>query len=440
MKLTQRFGPIPLTTTLDGSGNGTVTFQSNGANARVTNLFVKVSTTTAQATCVIYKGQVADGNTVNSTNSGSTGATASGAIDLTDGETLYVRWTGGDAGATATATFTGITLPFDQIGPSQLAWADPIAAGDGSLVYPALKSPNYVPLTTGWELARDGSADLGLATVRGSLIVNGPSGSYAAVDDTDGFPSLRLLPSAFADAGVQATSIEGVITAAKNEPGTATDDTSYLILRSPAVGATPRQATVYMQSATFDDAGDPQIIAFSDGGGNVSFYIDGSLFVTNKLTVGGVGQRTYVAMSAIQNFTNTITPANVSGMSFTAVANATYLIQARFAVGGPTAADVRLSWSVPAGAVMNRNILAAAAGVADNASTSMVNIRRGAATQQVAGTSGGVSNDFTGWWEDTQLIMGASAGTVQLQGAQGTLNATPTVFQASSYFTVERVD
>lgn len=184
MKLTQRFGPIPLTTVLDGSGNGTVTFQSNGSNARVTNLFVKVSTATAQAKCTIYKGQVSDGNAVNTTNSGSTGATASGVIDLTDGETLYVRWTGGDAGAIATATFTGITIPFDQVGPSQLEWDDPIAAADGSLVYPALKSPNYVAGTSGWKIDRDGDAEFNEINVRGSAVFGNPTGERIELTDT----------------------------------------------------------------------------------------------------------------------------------------------------------------------------------------------------------------------------------------------------------------
>lgn len=193
MKLTQRFGPIPVTTTLDGSGNGTVTFQPNGSNARITNLFVKVSTTTAQATCTIYKGQIADGNAVNNTNSGSTGSAASGIIDLTDGEVLYVRWSGGDAGATATATFTGVTIPFDQVGPSHLEWANPIAAGDGSLIYPALKSPNYVAGSAGWKIDRNGNTELSNLTARGALTASSASGAYAKMyaDASFGYVEVR---------------------------------------------------------------------------------------------------------------------------------------------------------------------------------------------------------------------------------------------------------
>lgn len=172
-QLTQRFGPIPQTVVLDGSGNGTVSFQPNGSNARITNLFVKTSTQVLQATCQIYLGTISDTNRINITNSGSTGAAATGNIDVTDGQTVFVVWTGGDAGATATATFVGVTVPFDEIGASVIDWADPIAAGDGSLIYPAVKSPNFVAGSTGWMLDRAGNVEFNSAVIRGSLIAGG---------------------------------------------------------------------------------------------------------------------------------------------------------------------------------------------------------------------------------------------------------------------------
>lgn len=168
-QLSQRFGPIQQQVVLDGSGNGQVTFQPNGSNARITNLFVKVSTVVNQAQCKIYLGTVSDSNIVNVTNSGSTGAAASGQIDINDGQTLFVVWSGGDAGATATATFTGVTVPFDQIGASVIDWADPIAAGDGSLIFPQVKSPNYVAGVSGWILKRNGDVEFGNAVIRGSF-------------------------------------------------------------------------------------------------------------------------------------------------------------------------------------------------------------------------------------------------------------------------------
>lgn len=195
MLLSDRFGPIPLTVTLDGSGNGTVSFQSNGKNARITNLFVKVSTTTNQARCNIYRGQVSDSNIVNVTNSGSTGASLSGNIDITDGETIYVVWTGGDAGSTATATFSGITIPFGEVGPTSTQWADPIAAGDGSLIFPAIKSSNYSAGSTGWVIKRDGTAEFNNVTARGELLVSGSGNAYIRIYNTFSFgPEIDLYP------------------------------------------------------------------------------------------------------------------------------------------------------------------------------------------------------------------------------------------------------
>lgn len=172
-QLTDRFGPIPLSTVLDVNGNGTIPFQVNGSNARITNLFVKVSTSNNQAVCKMYRGPVSDSNLIQTTNSGSTGAAAQGSIDLVDGETLNVVWSGGDAGATAFLTLLGNTIPFDQIGSPNITWSDPIAAGDGSLVYPQIKSPDFAVGVSGWILRRDGSVEFGSAVIRGQFEAGG---------------------------------------------------------------------------------------------------------------------------------------------------------------------------------------------------------------------------------------------------------------------------
>lgn len=172
-QISDRFGPLQYQVTLDASGNGTISWQPNGKNARVTNLFAKTSTIVLQANCTVYLGQIADGRAINLTNSGSTGAAASGQIDVQDGETLYVVWRGGDVGAIATVTLVGVALPFDQVGASHLVWADPIAAGDGSLIYPAVKSPNFVSGSAGWKISRNGDVEFNNAVIRGSLIAGG---------------------------------------------------------------------------------------------------------------------------------------------------------------------------------------------------------------------------------------------------------------------------
>ena len=160
---------------LDESGNGSVGFQAVGNNVRITNLSVAVSSQNAQAKATTYKGQIGDAFRISGTNSGSTGDNAPAAIDLLDGEILYVVWTGGDPSAIATATFSGYVLPFKATPADGVAtWTDPIAAGDGTLIYPALKSPNYVPGESGWQLDKEGTAELNTVIIRGDMYVDGP--------------------------------------------------------------------------------------------------------------------------------------------------------------------------------------------------------------------------------------------------------------------------
>lgn len=183
-QVSDNFGPYPLNVTLNGSGAGTVQFQPNGNNVRITNLFVKVATSVRQATCTIYRGQIGDNYIVANTQSGSTGAPASGAIDLYDGEILYIVWSGGDAGAQATATLIGTTIPKDSKGPrsTELHWEQPIAAGDGTLIFPAIKSNNYVAGVSGWMLDRDGNFEANDGEFRGEVLVQNASGSYVSIE------------------------------------------------------------------------------------------------------------------------------------------------------------------------------------------------------------------------------------------------------------------
>jgi hypothetical protein len=189
------FGPYPISTTLDGSGNGQVAFQAVGQTVRITNGFAGVSTQTAQATATAYKGIVGAGYAISSTPNGSTGAPFVGPFNLRDGETLIIRWTGGDPGATATATFTGTTSPFNIGGPSSITWETFTVANDGTLIVNAIKSSNYVAGVSGWAVFRDGSYELGgNGTFRGNLSVVSPSGSSVSVFATATTAEIDMQP------------------------------------------------------------------------------------------------------------------------------------------------------------------------------------------------------------------------------------------------------
>lgn len=189
-KVSARFTAYPVTVTLDGTGAGTVVFQATGQNLIITNIYGSVATQTLQAKATVSKGQVgAQWSLVNS-NSGSTGFNANGTISLLDGETIYVAWTGGDAGATATATFTGVVAPFDDarkvVGVFSIS--DPIAAGDGSLIYPGLQSVDYVAGLAGWRIARNGDVEFNRGTFRGTLTIrNSTTGAGVVISPTTGF-------------------------------------------------------------------------------------------------------------------------------------------------------------------------------------------------------------------------------------------------------------
>lgn len=274
-QLTGQFGPIPSEVVLDGNGDGYVIFQPNGSPARITTLFVKVSTSVAQAVVTLYKGQIADTNIIGNTNSGSTGAPAFGNIDLFDGETLYVMWRGGDAGATATATFTGNTIPFQDIGSTNLRWDDPIAAGDGSLIFPALKSPNYVAGVSGWYLDRNGNADLNNVSVRGELIVDGTGSSQIRIYDNPGLgqPTIELTPDAVnvRPALILTDATGGVL--------------PFLTITSPAIPST----NAFAQMQLIGEATDPPLIVMQSSDFNADFELDvtGKVIVSNRIEVGG---------------------------------------------------------------------------------------------------------------------------------------------------------
>ncbi len=185
MQVSDNFGPIYQSVVLDGTGKGAVSFQATGSNIRLSNIFFNVAPVSPatqianQAVCRIYKGNIAAGNVILNSNSGSTGANANGNVDLFDGETCYVEWTGGDPGATATATFSGGKIPFgDRLEPSQLEAQEPFAAGDGTIIFPALKSPDYVPGVSGWKLDRVGDAEFNNVQIRGEIRVVDADGRY----------------------------------------------------------------------------------------------------------------------------------------------------------------------------------------------------------------------------------------------------------------------
>ncbi len=64
-----------------------------------------------------------------------------------------------------------------------MAFANPIAGGQGALIREQLRSPNYVAGISGWNIAKDGSAEFNDIVARGEIWVTDPDGSYIRIYD-----------------------------------------------------------------------------------------------------------------------------------------------------------------------------------------------------------------------------------------------------------------
>lgn len=94
-------------TVLDGVGYGYVRLAATGEKWEITRTFVACSTRTSEASCRIYANAISLANAIDGTHSGSSGDTSDTRYYLEDGQAIFVEWTGGDPGATATVTLSG---------------------------------------------------------------------------------------------------------------------------------------------------------------------------------------------------------------------------------------------------------------------------------------------------------------------------------------------
>lgn len=92
---------------LDGSGYGAVRLAPSAKTWRIRYLTVRASSQVAESRVSIYENYIGDQYLIDSTRSGSSGDTTDTEMTIEDGYAVWVVWTGGDAGATATVTYTG---------------------------------------------------------------------------------------------------------------------------------------------------------------------------------------------------------------------------------------------------------------------------------------------------------------------------------------------
>lgn len=127
------------------------------------------------------------------------------------------------------------------------------------------------------------------------------------------------------------------------------------------------------------------------------------------------GKVEYVSNTAGAQTNATTTMADATSLVFAVEANAKYKVHALISYDAPTATDIKFDWSVPSGATMARNVVGLAIGTADNMSSNMMAIRRGATTDQTAGGPNATTNAFSVYVEFVDLIVSSTAGNAQFR-------------------------
>ena len=76
---------------------------------------------------------------------------------------------------------------------------NPIIGGGGTLVYPAIKSPDFVDSVSGWEINKDGSAEFNNLEIRGTFIGTNWAISASGVFFYNGTPAANNLIMSFSN-------------------------------------------------------------------------------------------------------------------------------------------------------------------------------------------------------------------------------------------------
>lgn len=133
---------------------------------------------------------------------------------------------------------------------------------------------------------------------------------------------------------------------------------------------------------------------------------------------------------------NSTTYADVTGFKISIVPRAVYMARLRLTVDAPLTSDVKVRWSAPADAAMERNALGIpSTATGSNVTSNLVqSIRRSYPTDVNIGTFGGAApgNAFVPHWEDIVITAGPTAGVCQLQAAVVAANGAGVIRQNST--------
>jgi hypothetical protein len=137
-----------------------------------------------------------------------------------------------------------------------------------------------------------------------------------------------------------------------------------------------------------------------------------------------------------QSYSSDATLNDDTVLKFTVEANTKYRVQL-YAMATGAGGNIKLAWSYPSGASGVRAVNGPAANSTNRDDT---NMRTGVHNLNTEVTYGlNASGQYAGMQETFVIAIGATAGVVTLQHAQGTSSVDPTVMRASSFMIVKKL-
>lgn len=169
--------------------------------------------------------------------------------------------------------------------------------------------------------------------------------------------------------------------------------------------------------------------------------VTGNTTVTGNLSASGIGQERYAVKAANTTRASTTTKTDDPDLTMPVVANAVYYVEFILAAqSSSTTPNINTAWNVPATATG----LKFAHGPTNNATNFVTRTDTNARVSAHGYTTGldyiingsGVSVAIL---EKSIVTTGANSGTIAIQWAQNTSNATGTVVEAGSYMYIRRI-
>lgn len=296
-----------------------------------------------------------------------------------------------------------------------MPFSNDVTGGQGALLRPAIKSPNYVPGSLGWSINRDGSAEFNNITARGTLLVlDATTGTFVRIRNNSGLSIIELNPPnqvghTFNPGFIVATEFAGPNFGPLTE------------ITSPQIDGLP----ISQIALVGENGGGPATIDLRSSGSGGRVQILDAMELLGGLPFGFVN-------STVTLTSGTTTFQDVAGMSCPVQPDAFYMLEHSTIYLSSAAGQYKFQWTGPAGiAFPNHTFLGRnAAGTLSYGPTG--------ANGSVQGLQGTGAFLCTTTW-GLVTTFGAAAGTLQYQAAQTVADAGATQVGAGSYFRLHRI-